>query len=462
MRKIKLISVIMSAILLVSVSGLAGCGSRRKNDGSISFFISAQAHEQAAIEKLLAKYTQKTGTVVNLNVVTAESDSYWTKLKSYASAKQLPDVFYMGPGQLDYYLNKNQLFDITTHIENNAEYDYEDLYPELRARYLVGDSIYGVPSSFSVYLMGYNRVIIDQIIDSGRWPSDILYPWDIDPKTGEQVVYTWDEFSRASAACTVEPDYYGTGLLERWAFHSWIWGAGADWLSADKKTVTITTPEFKKAMNEFYALHRTRGAVQDAASEGAMNHYQRWLNGQIAFFNVGTWDVGGFDKLAAAKMNYGVMPCPKMGEDSTWYTYNSFNGYSVAKESLYPDKAVDLILYLTTSQDAYDVLVKEDKIMMPSTMSKKDAYALDPDITPVGKELFLSAIEDGHVKALPVTYTYNSEWYDTFYSNTGDMWGVAGRAPKYTPDQFLEYIQPIMQEKLDRAVTQQQQDASRK
>ncbi|GHU99485.1 sugar ABC transporter substrate-binding protein [Clostridia bacterium] len=456
----KFLSLLLGAALLFGTfAGLAGC---KKDDGSITLFVYAQAHEEVAIRQMAEKYKQKTGTTVNVNAVTAESESYWTKLKSYASSKSMPDIFYMGPGQMEYYLNNNQILEIGSYIEANTEYDYEDLYEDLRNEYVQDGKTYGIPGSFSVYPMGYNKVIIDQTVEAGSWPTDIPMPWAVDPATGKQVVYTWDQFSRAAAACTYGSDYFGTGLLERWALHSWLWTAGADWLNADKTKVTVDTPEFRKALNEFYELHRTRGAVQGIESESAMNHYQRWLNGQEAFFNVGTWDVGGFDKLNSNKIQYGVMPCPKMDADSTWYTYSAFLGYSVANTSKHPDKAVDFILYYTTSQDSYDVLVKENKIILPSTQSKRQAYIDDPAITPTGKELFLSAMSEGHTKRLPTTFTYNSEWYDFFYSNTTEFWGGPGYAPKYTVDDFLKWIEPEMQGKLDRALEQKAQDEARR
>ncbi|MDR1094037.1 MAG: extracellular solute-binding protein [Clostridiales bacterium] len=459
--KKKLLSFILCAFLAVAAFAFAGCGN--KNDGSITLFVYAQAHEEAAIRQMAAKYTEKTGTVVNVNAVSAESESYWTKLKSYASSKSMPDIFYMGPGQMEYYLNNNQLMDIGSYISANTEYDYEDLYGELRDEYVVDGKTYGIPGSFSVYPMGYNRVIIDQIIEAGWWPSDVLPPWEDDPATGKQVVYTWDQFSRAAAACTVGTDWYGTGLLERWALHSWIWTAGADWLNADKTKVTVTTPEFRKGLKDFYELHRTRGAVQGVDSESAMNHYQRWLNGQEAFFNVGTWDVGGFDKLNSNKIEYGIMPCPRSDDPgSEWYTYSAFLGYSVAQTSKNPEKAVDFILYYTTSQDAYDILVKENKIILPATQSKQQTYIDDPDITPVGKELFLTAMSEGHTKRLPTTYTYNSEWFDFFYANTTEFWGGPGLAPKYTTDEYLDWVEPQMQERLDRALEQKAQDEARR
>jgi hypothetical protein len=107
-------------------------------------------------------------------------------------------------------------------------------------------------------------------------------------------------------------------------------------------------------------------------------------------------------------------------------------------------------------------MVKEHKIVLPATQSKKQAYMDDETITPVGKELFLSAMDDGNTKRLPTTYTYNTEWYDYFYENTVKFWGGPGAPATHTVEEFLEWVQPEMQQKLDRALAQQAQDEARR
>jgi len=468
------------AFILIGISCLLFIGCGDKNSG-LTIYIYGQTHERSIYQKIIDKFTEETGIIVDAQLVNA--DGYAQTLSASLGTKNAPDVFYANPTNIGAYANNDVILDLKPYLEaerQNGGLDYTNFldgvleyykYDKETKRRGEGDAIWAIPKDISSYPLAYNRLIIEKAVENGRWVAEtkkgnwanreqgMPYPWENDPRTGEQIVYTWEEFTNACRATKFTEDgmdYFGTALLDTWAMHSWIWAASGDWLSADGKTVTVNTPEFIEGFTEFIDLMDNRGISQTREQMGIKPHYDRWMAGQVAFFNVGVWDVAAFESVSKDVLDYGLMPTPKKNDDpnSDWYTYIGTLGYAVSSRSDCPEDAIKLALYMSLSDESYMRMTKAQTIQLPNNKTKLTEYINDNNIPPENKRIFLDVIQNGHGKLHPTAVAYNSVWYDTFIAELNRVWKAtdADLSGEMSPAEYCAYIQPKMQEQLDIAL----------
>lgn len=471
MRKILLVFTLLSSLILMA------CGGSR--DG-ITIFIYGQAHERSIYQRIIDEFVAETGIKVNAQLV--NQDGYDTTLMASLGTRNAPDVFYVNPSQIARYALNEVIYDLKPYLEeekNNGGYDYTDFLDGVidYYRYDVatktrqeGEAIWAIPKDVSSYPLAYNRVVIQKAVELGHWEREtktgvwinreggMPLPWETDPRTNQQIVYTWEEFTNACRAAKFENDgieYFGTALIDTWAMHSWIWAAGGDWLNEDGTTVTVNTPNFIKGFTEFIDLMDNRGISQTREQMGIKPHYDRWMAGEVAFFNVGVWDVAVFEAVSNNLLDYGLMPTPRENDESQdWFTYIGTLGYAVSSRSQAPSDAVKLALYMSLSEESYNRMTRYQTIQLPNSKTHMESYLADDNIRPENKEIFLTVIQDGHGKLHPSAAAYNALWYDVFIAELSRVWKVTDNDAQgeMTPAEYAAYIQPKMQAELNIAL----------
>ncbi len=467
----KIISTTLLALLLT------GCGPTRPS--GITIFIYGQAHERSIYSRIIEKFTDESGIKVNAQLV--NGDGYAETLTASLGTKNAPDVFYANPAAIGRYALNQVILDLKPYLEAEKAtgLNYENFldgvvdyyrYDTVTKTKKTGDAIWGIPKDVSSYPLGYNRKIIELSVDLGFWEQHtkkgvwaervggMPLPWEIDDRTGKQIIYTFEEFTNACYATKFTHEnieYFGTALIDTWAMHSWIWAAGGDWLSADGQTVTVNTPEFIAGFTEFIDLMDNRGISQTREQMGIKPHYDRWMAGQVAFFNVGVWDVAAFEGVSKDLLDYGLMPPPRKNDASNdWYSYIGTLGYAVSSRTVVPQEAVKLALYMSLSDESYNRMTKYQTIQLPNNKEKLSEYLADESIRPENKGVFLDIVQNGHGKLHPSAMAYNSLWYDTFIAELSKVWKVTDNDPsgEMSPAQYVAYIQPKMQAQLDIAI----------
>lgn len=486
--------------------------------------LNCEGDVRAAYEILIEEFN----AVYDANVTasfTSDSDVYWQQLDSAISAKNAPDVFYSDPSSVRQFANKNGALPLDAYLKYEKDIisgaitvdndyphvDYTEILSESvekytydRATCTVGTgSIYALPKDASGYAMGYNKNVINKAIALDRWPSDVLYPWQYvasdntvyddyaaakaSGKTCKQVCYTWDQFVRACQACQFTEEgtgtkYYGTGLLDEWAMHSWIWTAGGDYISEDGTTMTIKDDKFVEGLQEFVDLHLKYNACQPYEDSLSSSHYDKWKAGQVAFFSVGNWDVGAYDAIGTEVLDYDVMPTPKKDANSEWYTYRGTLGFTVNKRTESPTLATRLALWLSagpeytnsrikygadsdltdgTAKGAYAWLTKIKKIQLPNKTEDLTTYVADDTLRPANKQVYVDIVLGTNGRTFPSARTYNGEWWEIFYGSIGKIWAGENAEPEMTVRQYVDYINDSCQEALTKSIRAEQRDSKK-
>ncbi|WP_102160898.1 ABC transporter substrate-binding protein [Zhihengliuella halotolerans] len=422
------------ASLAVAAGALAGCGQSGDPD-SLTFMFRGSPDEEAAYTEAIEAFEAESGIEVDMIMTTA--DEYATKLRAAIVGGQIPDVFYFDPGSVESYANAGVIQEITPYIEASDVVDLDNMwdYGVDSYRYdgeqLGRGPLYALPKDVGPFSFGYNATMLEE--------AGIELPDPDEP-------YTWEEWLEILEEVTQDTDgdgktdQWGTGLNVTWNLQAFAWSNGGEWLNEDATQVTVDTPEFAEALQYFSDLDTEYGVTPSIAEAQTLDTYQRWMQGQIAFFPIAPWDIPVYQDL---DFEWDLMPYPvgRTGEPASWI---GTLGIGVSAATANPQAAADLVAHLSADPDTQRSLA-EAGVQIPNLIDMAHEFAADDSTPPVNKEEFLDVIED-YGRALPPTYTYNPQWYDELYTNIQPV--LEGRK---TAADYLAEAQPRMQAFLDMA-----------
>ncbi|GGO65675.1 sugar ABC transporter substrate-binding protein [Microbacterium nanhaiense] len=431
----------VAGVTALAATALTGCaGGADPGDGStLTFMFRGGDAEKAAYTAAIEAFEQA-HEGVDVKIIMTTADEYATKLKAAIAGKQVPDVFYVDPGSVQSFVKSGVIADITEAVESSDAIDLDNVWPYGLDSYRFDGttqgtgSIYALPKDIGPFSFGYNKTMFEA--------AGIPLP---DP----DVPYTWDEFIEVSKQLTADVDgdgkldQWGTGLNVTWNLQPFVWSNGGDWLNEDRTKVTVNEPEFVEALQYFADMQNVHGVTPSAGDAQTLDTYQRWMQGQIGFFPVGPWDVPTYQDL---DFEWDLIPYPagSTGKSATW---TGTLGIAVSASTAAPDLAAELAMYLSVDADAQQELV-DAGVQIPNLIDMANEWVTTSTLPPANKQEFLDIAED-YGRALPANNTYSAEWYDELFKNIqpvldGDQ----------TAQEYLDEVQPRMQELLDKANAQ--------
>ncbi|ADL50998.1 ABC transporter substrate-binding protein [Clostridium cellulovorans] len=445
----------LGLVLMTTVVGtsmiLGGCGAKKEAaaDGKVEIqvMLKGQPHELEAYQKVIKSY-ESSHTNVKVKIISTSGDEYTTKIQAAIAAKNVPDVFYVNPGEVKAWVNSGVLADITEYVEGSTDVKLADLWEKGVNKYrfdgetLGKGAIYGLPKDLGPFGFGYNKTMFKE--------AGIPLPDKDKP-------YTFQEFIDVCKKITKDKDgdgqldQWGTGLNVNWSSQQFIWSNGADFIDSTGTKVTVDTKEFAESVQYFADMQNVHGITPSVEQAQTLDTYQRWIQGQLGFFPVAPWDLGAFEEL---KFEYDVIPWPagSTGKPSTWV---GSLGFGVSKNSKNVKEATELAMYLSGDAQGQKELV-DLKVQVPNNKEEAKRWAANTSIKPENKEEYLQIINE-YGRNFPADATYNAEWYQYFFSNIQPV--LDG---KQTAADYCKEVQPKMQELLDKAIEQEKEAKANK
>jgi ABC-type sugar transport system permease subunit/ABC-type glycerol-3-phosphate transport system substrate-binding protein len=343
MRKSRLTTGIVAGLVLASTAA-CGAGSGTDDDGKLTFMFRGGEDEKAAYQEAIDRFSEESG--VEVEVIVTDADQYATKLQAAISGNNVPDVFYIEQANLQSYVTSGVLLDITDHVEasgvdldNLWDYGVDSYRYDGKIQGTPEGALYGLPKDVGPFAMGYNKTMLEAE--------------GIEPPSADEP-YTWDEWLEILKKVTKDTDgdkkidQWGTGLNVQWNMQGFAWSNGADWTNEDRTEVTVDTPEMAEALQYIADMTTIDKVTPNAEQAATLDTYQRWMEGQIAFFPVGPWDVSTYNEL---DFDYDLIPFPagSTGEPATWI---GSLGIGVSATTAMPEEAVELVTYLSADETA--------------------------------------------------------------------------------------------------------------
>lgn len=411
---------------------------------TVSIYVYGNDQEQAMYQELFDKFAAENNCKVDAQF--SIKDDYGTTITGMMTAKNLPDVFYMGPENVSQYVENGYVMDLKPAFERN-NLDTSDVLQDILGMYEYNGGLYGVPHDSSVFAYAYNKDLFDE--------AGLPYPDSDNP-------YTYDEFVEVCKALTKDKD--GDGEVDQWGcafanafmFYQFVWGNDASFCSDDYKTVTVTDPKFEEALQKYVDLTLVEKVTPTVEQDVANGPYQRWLDGQVAFYACGTWDIAAFMDKEVFKYDWDLCGYPILGSGVS-QTWCGTVGYCVSSNTQNPDLAAKLAYYMSASKEAMKLLSGIDggaSIQIPNLVSMVDtdfAGAVNSGTLayPEHYEVlfnYLNGEGKFSVKFMETTFTPNAEWMDLFFEGLDSV-----KSGSISVTDYCEKVQPDMQELLDEA-----------
>ncbi|MBR1643100.1 MAG: sugar ABC transporter substrate-binding protein [Butyrivibrio sp.] len=425
-----------------------------EGDETIHVFLYMQEHEKAIYQKLIDQFVEEHKDQVKEVVfeVTTQ-DEYNQKMIANMTAGDMPDVFYVGPAAVRSYVDNGYVLPLDDYVDDATIKSIWGTTQEIYrydGKNIGTGSLYAFPKDLSCFAFAYNQDLFDE--------AGLEYP---DPENP----YTYDEFVEVCKALTKDTD--GDGEIDQWGVANadqfgmtpFLYSNGVKFLNDDMTKVNVANnPQLTEALT-FYTDLTKNGLTPSVEQDTALGGYQRWLDGQVAFYACGTWDVAAFmdDATFPYKWNLCGWPVGPSGDGKS-HTWMGSVGYCVSATTKYPDLCAELVSKLSTDaegQRAVSGITTGASIQLPNITEL--AYGEFKDAVNSGKVPYASNVDvifgyfDGNDKyeaALQETdYTYNAEWFTPFWSGVFNI-----KNGDISVEDYLAQVEPEMQAALDEAI----------
>lgn len=447
MKKTKRFKRLMAGILAmttVATMALTSCGngssegeSKSGNDVVITFAGWGSLAEKQNFTKMIDKFEEThPGVKVNYQHYPGTEDDYMVKLVSNVAANKMPDVFYLPTDEFVEWASADRLLDLTDYLAKSDLYEegkiWEksvDMYYYNKETGTVGEDgkLYGLPKDLGPWAMVYNKTLFEQ--------KGVALPDPTEPMTLDEFVNVAKQLTSGSGVEKI----YGTA---NYTLESAVWSNGGDFLSEDKKSITVDTPEFAEALQWVADLALVHGVAPTTSEAAASGWFERWCNGKVGMAWMGPWDQPTF--WESVKFEWDIMPTPvneKTGKAISWLGSAALCVSAKSKEA---EVAYELAEFLCMDEDAQKINYESGQAV-PNIIEMAENDYTKMDKMPQNKQVFLDILknpEKGQFKS--TYYTKNSTWYDYFITEANKVY-----SGEMSAADFCKQIQPDLQDRLD-------------
>lgn len=392
------------------------------NDAEVATF-------QAMIDQFEEQYKN-----VTVNYTVVPSSDYDTKLQNMIAAGEQPDVFYCSIDNIMKYAATNNLYDLTTYVNDNDIFDVDNVWKNAIDIYrydgtgLGNGEIYALPKDVSAFSIVYNKDLFEA---AGITPPTESEPWD------------WNDYLEAAQKLT-SGDVYGTSM---YSLESAVWSNGANWLDDSLQKVAFTDSKFTDAL-QFVADLRCKYKVAPSSSEEtSLSSNDRFMQGKLAMMGVGSWATADLWNNCDFEWDLMDWPVsPNTGEKAIWF---GSAGLAVAPTSKNIEAACNLAAFLAFNEDAQRTSYTTG-MSVPTLKDMAYGEYMSMDKAPANKKAFLNVLDD-YGRLATQSRTFNQEWWSEFNSGIEAVYDGEISAVDYC-DSMADSVQQL----LDKGIAQQQ------
>ena len=326
---------------------------------------------------------------------------YYTKIQTNLAGGTAADLLWLSQEYIAGYAEKGVLLDISDQLSGDSRpaAKLEDYFPDVLQTAQYNGHTYGLPWVAQPVVLYYNpKLFADAKVDV---PNEN---------------WTWDDFKAAAQKLTRDttgdgkPDVYGT------AFNGWppiqmfIWQAGGEVVSADRKTSPIDTPE-AIAGEQFYKdiiYNPKYAAPQNVIAEQGFSELAK--NSKVAMFFGGAADDLDTAHAKDPKMaEMSVSLVPKGPKNRTTFAWTASTVINAATKN--PQVAFDALVDLTEG-------IQHWKIVAPrKSLATRDVLVASVPAKQASADVILKALPNA--RSFRIVPRQN-EWDTTFFEQFQD------------------------------------------
>lgn len=344
---------------------------------------------------------------IDVQVTLIPGGEYWSKVTTMFAGGSQPDVLFMSE-PFKKFAKQGSLLDLDPYIATSNTFKKEDFFTPSLEFYQYEGKQYGVPQDLNTAVVFYNEDLFKA--------EGLKTPWE----SYQEGNWTWDTFLDNAKKLTKKDGkrftQFGTGYpgIGPWWYSAWVFTNGGTYLSEDNTKSTFDDPKVVAALKFTSELANLHQVAPSPASGGQDITGMTFATGKIAMDPNFSWAIGGYKELP---FKWNVAPMPVANKDIdplTSYIHNS--GFSISKDTKYPDEAWAVLEALTTSESyAEDAMGRGIIPPMPGVI-ENNAILNAPGM-PSNAMIISKMLEKG--KLYQFTTTTAEE--DQVYMNIGEL-----------------------------------------
>lgn len=365
----------------------------------------------------ISEFEQKNPGITVKTLDIADTTQYYTKLKTAAVAKKLPDVFYVRT--YDTASNASKGWNLSLHkYMSQSNMTTDDFWPAEVSQMTYNNQLYCLPYNFSDFGIYYNKKMF---ADAGVAP-----PSDS---------WTWDDFFNAANKFVQRKG----GKVKRWGasipFYDWFMmgmfkANGGDTFSEDRKTCVVHSSANVQVMKQIQQAMQTGALPQPGSTPEGLDPFSSSL---IAMKIDGSWSTGTTQQTVGKKFDWDVAMIPK-GSTGKRECSTAGGAWGISAFSTQQDAAWKFINFITSTKMQNQMLGTQGSVPGRKSSVPKWLSDLKKQTPPYHPEVFTQTLSPDNA----------ANWlYPTFWSDFETIWNNRSQAilNGKDPDTILKQIQ---------------------
>ncbi|MGN1098858.1 MAG: ABC transporter substrate-binding protein [Christensenellales bacterium] len=304
---------------------------------------SGAATEKKVLETAVAAFEKKNPQYkVNITIYS----DYENQFVNIMNTSPRPDVFLVPDGDFGKWFFSDGAYsdlftDLTQLVERSNLIDTDSMCEGLMERYMFNKetqltgsgNVYALPKDVGPYVMYYNKDLFDQL--------GVEYPSADAPMNIYDAIEMWQKFGKTNDR-GVQTRFGVAGVQ----IEGLVWSNGAEYLSDDRRTVTIASEEGIEAYQMYADLITKYKVVPSSAISTGTNTTAMFINGTVACLIDGRYTTTTLRR--DAEFDWDIAPVPSFSADSLVNGWSGSVGYAVYNYSGVKDGAWKLVEFIAS------------------------------------------------------------------------------------------------------------------
>lgn len=293
------------------------------------FSFSAGEANLPRLEAIAAAFEEENPNI-DVELTTAPFDSYFTDLQTRIAGGDAPDAFELNYENFVTYADSGTLLDLAATAPDVVDPSVYagDAYDVFNYQ----GTQYGLPGSFSVVVLFYNKDIFDA---AGLDYPDSSWTWE-------------DELAAAEALTDVDNNVWGVFQpIQFFEFYKVLAQNGGSFFNDDKTEATFNSPEGVAAAE--WLVNKVGSVMPTTEQMGGQDDGGMFMSGQLAMWHSGIWM---FTAVNDSGINYDIAVEPGGAQKASHFFANGVVGSATSE---HPAEVAAWLQYLASS----DVMVQQ-------------------------------------------------------------------------------------------------------
>ncbi len=329
-----------------------------------------------SLQQVSARFVERVpGSKVNVDAPAA----YWDKLTSALAGSAGPDLFFMNNVTYWAWANRGLLVDLDRLVAGDAEMrrNLDASWKDAVTYYKFRGKNYGLPYLYTTVVLYYNTELLKaaglkppvEAGDAFDWNAARDYAQQLTRREGGDV-RTWGIMSTE-------------GIETGWL--NFVRANGGDFLDKDHQKAVVDQPVSQEAWQYLVDLRLKDRLSPDAAALQAMNSQTLFVNGKLALWPAGSWQMKTLNALPAG-LQYDIAPLPAAPKTKRRGGTTNIVGVVLNQDGKSRDLSWALLTHLL-SKDSQDVIARAD-VLAPVRNDSATLY-YDPKLGPANRKAAL-------------------------------------------------------------------------